>query len=127
MKTVIITGGTKGIGADIARRFLETGYHVLIGARHRSGLAEEKQKQAFEELDAALDLAEDSEQERLKAEAHWQKEMEALQQLQEDYINALVEETKMTKEDIKKMLERKVNVYLSAEEAVKLGIADIII
>jgi len=54
-------------------------------------------------------------------------EMEALQQLQEDYINALVEETKMTKEDIKKMLERKVNVYLSAEEAVELGIADIII
>ena len=30
-------------------------------------------------------------------------------------------------EDIKKMLERKVNVYLSAEEAVKLGIADKII
>ena len=54
-------------------------------------------------------------------------EMEALQQLQEDYISALVEETKMTKEDIKKMLERKVNVYLSAEEAVELGIADIII
>jgi len=54
-------------------------------------------------------------------------EMEALQQLQEDYISALVGETQMTKEDIKKMLERKVNVYLSAEEAVKLGIADIII
>tara|TARA_R110000824_G_scaffold275336_1_gene464035 strand:+ start:8045 stop:8686 length:642 start_codon:yes stop_codon:yes gene_type:complete len=54
-------------------------------------------------------------------------EMEALQQLQEDYIDALVEETKMTKEDIKNMLERKVNVYLSAAEAVELGIADIII
>jgi ATP-dependent Clp protease protease subunit len=54
-------------------------------------------------------------------------EMEALQQLQEDYIDALVEETKMTKEDIKKMLERKVNVYLSAAEAVELGIADIVI
>ena len=54
-------------------------------------------------------------------------EMEALQQLQEDYIDALVEETKMTKEEIKKMLERKVNVYLSAAEAVELGIADIII
>ena len=54
-------------------------------------------------------------------------EMEALQDLQESYIDALVEETLMTKEDIKKMLERKVNVYLSAEEAVELGIADIII
>ena len=54
-------------------------------------------------------------------------EMEALQDLQESYIDALVEETNMTKEDIKNMLERKVNVYLSAEEAVELGIADIII
>tara|TARA_Y100001963_G_scaffold158610_1_gene258856 strand:+ start:352 stop:1002 length:651 start_codon:yes stop_codon:yes gene_type:complete len=54
-------------------------------------------------------------------------EMEAIQQLQEDYISALVDETKMTKEQIKNMLERKVNVYLSAEEAVELGIADIII
>jgi len=53
-------------------------------------------------------------------------EMEALQQLQESYINALVGETKMTQEEIKNMLERKVNVYLSAEEAVELGIADII-
>jgi len=54
-------------------------------------------------------------------------EMEALQRLQEDYINALVEETNMSQEDIKNLLERKVNVYLSAEEAVELGIADIII
>lgn len=54
-------------------------------------------------------------------------EMEALQGLQESYIDALVSETKMTKSQIKKMLERKVNVYLSAEEAVKFGIADIII
>ena len=42
MKTVIITGGSKGIGADIARDFLNTNYKVLIGARHRSGLAKEK-------------------------------------------------------------------------------------
>jgi ATP-dependent Clp protease protease subunit len=54
-------------------------------------------------------------------------EMEALQGLQESYIDALVSETNMTKSQIKKMLERKVNVYLSAEEAVKFGIADIII
>ena len=54
-------------------------------------------------------------------------EMEAMQQIQKDYIDALVSETSMSKKDLKKLLERKVNVYLSAEEAVELGIADIII
>ena len=54
-------------------------------------------------------------------------ELEALQQTQDDYVAALSEETNMSKQEIKNMLERKVNVYLSAEEAVKLGIADIII
>lgn len=54
-------------------------------------------------------------------------EMEAMQQIQKDYIDALVNETSMSKKDLKKLLERKVNVYLSAEEAVELGIADIII
>jgi ATP-dependent protease ClpP protease subunit len=39
----------------------------------------------------------------------------------------LVAETKMSKTQLKKMLDRKVNVYLSAEEAVELGIADIIV
>jgi len=54
-------------------------------------------------------------------------EMEAVEQIQKMYINCLVSETNMTKKDVKKMLERNVNVYLSAEEAVELGIADIII
>ena len=54
-------------------------------------------------------------------------ELSAIEQLQEDYVNALVENTKMTKKQLRKMLNEKVNVYLSAEEAVKLGIADIII
>jgi len=54
-------------------------------------------------------------------------EMEAVEQIQKMYINCLVSETKMTKKDVKKMLERNVNVYLSAEEAVELGIADIIV
>ena len=54
-------------------------------------------------------------------------EMEAIEQIQKMYINCLVNETKMTKKDVKNMLERNLNVYLSAEEAVKLGIADIII
>ena len=54
-------------------------------------------------------------------------EMEAMQQIQQDYIEALVSETSMSKKQLKKLLERKVNVYLSAEEAVELGIADEII
>ena len=54
-------------------------------------------------------------------------EMEAIEQIQKMYIDCLVKETKMTKKQLKNMLERKINVYLSAEEAVELGIADIII
>ena len=54
-------------------------------------------------------------------------EMEAIEQLQQMFVDCLAAETKLTKTKLKKMLERKVNVYLSAEEAVELGIADIII
>jgi len=54
-------------------------------------------------------------------------EMEAIQDLQEMYIDRLVEETKMTKKQLKKMLEQKVNIYLSAEEAIEYGIADVIV
>ena len=41
--------------------------------------------------------------------------------------DALVENSKLTKKRLTKMLNQKVNIYLDAEEAVKLGIADIII
>jgi ATP-dependent Clp endopeptidase proteolytic subunit ClpP len=54
-------------------------------------------------------------------------ELSAIEQLQEDYVNALVDNTKMTKKQLRKMLNEKVNVYLSAEEALELGIADIIV
>ena len=54
-------------------------------------------------------------------------EMEAIEQLQQMFVDCLVSETKMTKARLKKILDRKVNVYLSAEEAVELGIADVII
>ena len=53
--------------------------------------------------------------------------MEAIEQLQQMFVDCLVSKTKMTKSQLKKMLDRKVNVYLSAEEAVDLGIADNII
>ena len=54
-------------------------------------------------------------------------EMEAIEQLQQMFVNCLVSETKMTKSRLKKILDRKVNVYLSAEEAIEYGIADEII
>ena len=47
--------------------------------------------------------------------------------IQQQHIEALVTETKMTKSYIKRMLNKKVDVYLNATQAVKLGIADIII
>ena len=47
--------------------------------------------------------------------------------IQELYINALARETQMTKRTIQKLLDRRVNVYLTAEEAVEYGIADEII
>jgi 3-oxoacyl-[acyl-carrier protein] reductase/meso-butanediol dehydrogenase/(S,S)-butanediol dehydrogenase/diacetyl reductase len=40
-RTVIITGGTKGIGASIAQAFHKEGYHILIGARHDNELVKE--------------------------------------------------------------------------------------
>tara|TARA_R110001592_G_scaffold359537_2_gene666312 strand:- start:10 stop:642 length:633 start_codon:yes stop_codon:yes gene_type:complete len=54
-------------------------------------------------------------------------ELEAISDLQQMYTNCLVAETNMTESDIKDMLNRNVNVYLSAVEAVQLGIADIIV
>lgn len=46
---------------------------------------------------------------------------------QKMYISALAEETDMTARHIKKLMDRKTNVYIDAEEAVSLGIADIIV
>ena len=51
------------------------------------------------------------------------KETRAIQRM---YIKALAEETSMSEAYVKKLMNRKTNVYLDAEEAVKLGIADII-
>ncbi len=54
-------------------------------------------------------------------------EMKEIQAIQDMYIDALASETKLTKKKLKEMFSKNVNVYLSAEEAVKYGIADIII
>jgi NAD(P)-dependent dehydrogenase (short-subunit alcohol dehydrogenase family) len=53
-RTVVITGGGKGIGAAISRVFYEAGYRVVIGSRSDSGLAAELGERAlFHETDVA--------------------------------------------------------------------------
>jgi NAD(P)-dependent dehydrogenase (short-subunit alcohol dehydrogenase family) len=39
-KTVVVTGGGRGIGADISSAFYNAGYNVVIGSRKNTGLAE---------------------------------------------------------------------------------------
>ncbi len=56
-----------------------------------------------------------------------ENEMEEIKFMQSAYIRALSAETSMTEKKLKSMINKKVNIYLSAEEAVKLGIADIIV
>lgn len=46
-KTVVITGGGKGIGADISKEYYSNGYFVIIGSRKDSGLAKELGNRAF--------------------------------------------------------------------------------
>jgi ATP-dependent Clp protease protease subunit len=54
-------------------------------------------------------------------------ELGEIQNLQEAYIDAIVENSNFTKRSLKKLMDRKVNVYLSAEEAIEYGIADALI
>ena len=54
-------------------------------------------------------------------------ELDEIQNLQEAYIDAIVDNSNFTKRSLKKLMDRKVNVYLSAEEAIEHGIADILI
>jgi ATP-dependent Clp protease protease subunit len=54
-------------------------------------------------------------------------EIAEIQHTQDQYIKCIAAETKMSIAFIKKLFEKKVNIYLSAEEAVKYGLADIII
>jgi len=56
-----------------------------------------------------------------------ENEIKEIKYIQQSYISALSEESGMPIKKLQKLLNRKVNVYLSAEEAVSLGIADIIV
>jgi ATP-dependent Clp protease, protease subunit len=56
-----------------------------------------------------------------------ENELEEIKWVQDSYIETLAGYTKMTKTKIKRMLKTQRDVYISAEEAIKLGIADEII
>lgn len=56
-----------------------------------------------------------------------QNEMAETLETQRRYIQALKAETKLTDKQIKAFFDRHVDIYLSAEEAVKYGIADIVV
>jgi len=51
-------------------------------------------------------------------------EIKAVKDLQADYIKALSRETNLSVQAIRKILNKKVNVYLTAEQAVEYGLAD---
>ena len=53
-----------------------------------------------------------------------ENEFAEVKKIQDGYIQALVNESSMTEKQLRKLLKRKTNIYLSAEEAVELGIAD---
>jgi len=46
-RTVIITGGSRGIGLNITEEFVDLGYFVVVGARHDTNLAERFGKKVF--------------------------------------------------------------------------------
>ena len=56
-----------------------------------------------------------------------QNEMKEVEKIQKQYIEILASETNMTEKQIRRLINKNVNVYLSAEEAVEMGIADEII
>lgn len=53
-----------------------------------------------------------------------QNEMEQMAVLQDSYIQALSSETKMTKKQIQSLINKKINVYLDADETIEKGLAD---
>jgi len=56
-----------------------------------------------------------------------ENETKELKWIQNQYVKGLARETNMTEAYLKRLMKKKVNIYLGAEEAVKLGIADEII
>ena len=54
-------------------------------------------------------------------------EMKEVRSIQTAYVKAICEETNLTERKLRALLKKKVNIYLTAEEAVKYGFADIIV
>lgn len=71
-KVVIITGGGRGLGAEIARSFAEAGASILITGRTESALLE-TQAQLHKEFDADISvmIADGSDEERVKETIDW--------------------------------------------------------
>lgn len=53
-----------------------------------------------------------------------QNEMEQMAGLQDSYIQALSAETNMTKRQITSLINKKINIYLDADQAIEKGLAD---
>ena len=53
-----------------------------------------------------------------------ENEFAEVKKIQDSYIRVLSEESDMTEKHLRNLLKKKTNVYLTAEEAVELGIAD---
>ena len=51
-------------------------------------------------------------------------DLNSIKAMEARYLKVLVSETKFTKRSLKKLLDKRVNIYLSAEEAIEYGIAD---
>jgi ATP-dependent Clp protease protease subunit len=54
-------------------------------------------------------------------------ELEAIQKMQDQYVDIMVSCTSLSKRKLKSLLNERVNVYLTAEEALEYGLADEII
>tara|TARA_R110002153_G_scaffold255188_1_gene413791 strand:- start:150 stop:920 length:771 start_codon:yes stop_codon:yes gene_type:complete len=53
-----------------------------------------------------------------------ENELSEIKKMQDIYLQSLADATNMTKKQLKSFMRRKQNVYLNAEEAINLGIAD---
>lgn len=122
-KTVIITGGTTGIGKATAIKFAENGYNVVITSRDskkESSIKKEFQEKGFEVDFKVLDVRNEKNVENLIKEtvAKYGKLDVMVNNSGISLGNAILAETES--EDLKKMLETNVmGVYYGMKYAIK--------
>ena len=51
-------------------------------------------------------------------------DLESIKRMEEEYLKIMTSETNLDKRKLQKLLDKRVNIYLSAEEAISYGIAD---